>query len=382
MSYGVKRCCLALTLLAIYLMPPILGEAAGQLNISASSAIVVDGQTGQILWAKNPNWQRSVASLTKIMTAALALEYCDLDASLTVSSAAARTGGSSMYLRGGSTYRVRDLLYGLMLLSGNDAATALAEHIAGSVEQFAAQMNQKAAMLGALNTHFVNPHGLPAEDHYSTAYDMALIAGYALSNPEFAAVVASQQATIFDPVSGSSHPIHSKNRLLWEFEGADGVKTGYTLAAGRCLVASATRNERQVIAVILDGPKLWEDAVALLSHGLEEYATILVAHKGQNLGTVGVKGGIASTVPAVLAENVWVSVPRAASAAVEMEYAVDGALTAPLEQWAPLGKLLIRYDGELLAETSLLAGEPVVSRNWTGYMGHFAQHLRRLLAEH
>ncbi|NMB24423.1 MAG: D-alanyl-D-alanine carboxypeptidase [Firmicutes bacterium] len=378
MSCKVKRWCFVLVVLAVCLVPPRWGRAAKQLNISASSAILVDGATGVALWAKNPNWQRPIASLTKIMTAAIVLEYGDLDTFLTVSPTAARTSGSSMYLRAGAPYQVGDLLHGLMLLSGNDAATALAEHFGGSEEQFVAQMNKKAQMLGALDTNFVNPHGLPAQGHYSTAHDLAMITRYALANPEFAEVVASKQATVLDPASGGLHPIYSKNRLLWELEGADGVKTGYTLAAGRCLVASATRNGRQVIAVILDGPRMWEDAKALLTYGLEEYETQLVGKKGQVFGTVGVEGGIASTVTAVIAQDVWVTLPKAAP--VEVEYILNGGLKAPLEEWAPLGTLMVKHGDEVIAETPLLAGQAVAARSWAGYVKHFAQRMKNLLA--
>lgn len=377
MNAKVKRLCFILVILAVCFVPPKWGRAAKQPNISASSAILLDGPTGMTLWAKNPNWQRPMASLTKIMTGALVLEYSDLDTFVKVSPAAACTGGSSMYLRAGASYRVGDLLHGLMLLSGNDAATALAEHIGGSEEQFVALMNKKAQMLGALDTCFVNPHGLPAQGHYSTAYDMAIMTRYALANPEFAGIVASKQATVLDPTSGGLHPIHSRNRLLWELEGADGVKTGYTVAAGRCLVASATRDGRQVIAVILDGPRMWEDATALLTYGLEEYETRLIGNKGQHWGTVGVEGGIASTVAVVLAEDVRVTLPKVAK--VEVEYNLNGGLKAPIEKWAPLGTLMVKHEDKVIAETPLLAGRAVNPRSWSGYVKHFTGRMKRLL---
>ncbi|NLJ85777.1 MAG: D-alanyl-D-alanine carboxypeptidase, partial [Firmicutes bacterium] len=302
------------------------GVAMGQPNVSASTAILMDQQTGKVLWSKNPHWQRPIASLTKIMTAILVLENSDLDASLTVSQAAMRTGGSSMYLRSGDTYGIRDLLYGLMLLSGNDAAVALAEYVGGSVPRFVSYMNKKATMLGALNTTFANPHGLPAESHYSTAHDMALITRHALSIPEFATLVASQQARICDPIGGELYSIYNKNRLLWEFAGANGVKTGYTLAAGRCLVASAAREDRQVIAVILDGPQLWEDAKALLSYGLEEYENVLVKHRGQLVGTAGVVGGIDAIVPVVVDRDLWVTIPRGSKGTISIDYYVNSKI--------------------------------------------------------
>lgn len=357
-------------------------EATRQLNISASAAVLMDQQTGRVLWAKNPDWQRPMASLTKIMTAILVLERDDPKELVVISREAARTPGSSMYLRSGTTYRVQDLLYGLMLLSGNDAAVALAEHNSGSLADFVAFMNKKAAQLGALHTKFSNPHGLPDEGHYSTAYDMALLARYALSIPEFAHLVASPQAMIFDPIDAVLHPIYNKNRLLWEFDGANGVKTGYTTAAGRCLAASATRQGRQVVAVILDAPRLWEDADALLTYGLEEYRNVKVIQKGETVAQVNVEGGLPATTMAVSAQDVWITVPSSQVDAIEMKCVIDLGITAPIEQWAPLGRLFVKCDNQLLADVPLLAGEKVVARNWISLLRYYSTHMQKLLAAH
>lgn len=372
-------------LLAVALLVCCFTEAVGaatKLNVSASAAVVMDQQTGQVLWTKNPDWKRPMASLTKIMTAILVLEHSDLDQPVVISQEAARTPGSSMYLRAGTTYRVRDLLYGLMLLSGNDAAVALAEHIGGSMDGFMAFMNKQAGLLGASNTNFTNPHGLPDEEHYSTAHDLALLARYALSIPKFATLVASNQAEIPDPVKAAHCPIYNKNRLLWEFEGADGVKTGYTLAAGRCLVAFATRHGRQVIVVLLDAPRLWEDATALLTYGLEEYENIMVAQRGQALGSIGVVGGLASAVSIISAQDIWITVPRSQREAIELDYTVCSEITAPVEQWAPVGILCVKYNDQLLAETPMLTGEGVLARNWLGLLVSFSRRLQSLLISH
>jgi D-alanyl-D-alanine carboxypeptidase (penicillin-binding protein 5/6) len=357
-------------------------EGAERLNVSASSAVVMDQQTGQVLWAKNPDWKRPMASLTKIMTAILILENCDLDDTVTISREAACTPGSSMNLRAGTTYQVRDLLYGLMLLSGNDAAAALAEHSGGRIDEFVAMMNKKALLLGATNTNFANPHGLPDEKHYSTAHDLALLTRSSLAIPEFAALVASDQAVIPDPMDAAHLSIYNKNRLLWEFEGANGVKTGYTLKAGRCLVASATRYGRQVVAVILDAPRLWEDAVTLLNYGLEEHKNIMIAQKGQELGTASVQGGLKGTVAVVSGNDVWITAPKAQSEAAKIDYVISGEIMAPVEKWAPLGKLRVMDGEKLLLEAPLLAGEQVVERSWAGRLRHFVHRLRRLLVEH
>ncbi|NMB45541.1 MAG: D-alanyl-D-alanine carboxypeptidase [Firmicutes bacterium] len=360
----------------------VTAEAAGNLNISASAAIVMDQQTGQVLWAKNPDWQRPIASLTKIMTAILVLELNDLDESVAISREAARTPGSSMYLRMGVDYRVRDLLHGLMLLSGNDAAVALAEHSCGSVDQFVAFMNKKAVLLGASLTSFTNPHGLPDTEHYSTAYDMAVLTRHALDISEFASLVASNKAVIPDPLEAAHRPIYNKNRLLWEFEGADGVKTGYTLAAGRCLAASATRHGRQVIVIVLDAPRLWEDAAALLTYGLEEFENMMLAKKGQILGSVHIEGGLSDTVTVVGARDVWLTVPKQQRDAIQVDYAVPTIIGAPVMQWSPLGNLRVQFDHQVVAETPLLAGESIAVRSWMGRLQYLVRRLQNLLANH
>ncbi|NLK08148.1 MAG: D-alanyl-D-alanine carboxypeptidase [Firmicutes bacterium] len=345
--------------------------------ISASAAILMDGPTGQILWAKNPDWQRPMASLTKIMTAALVLERCDLNDSVTVSLNAARTEGSSMYVRAGQTYRVEDLLHGLMLVSGNDCAAALAEYAGDSQEAFVNWMNRKAKLLGAENTRFANPHGLPAPDHYSTASDLALIARYALANPKFAEIVSSKQATYFDPASENPRTIQNKNRMLWDVEGADGVKTGYTLAAGRCLIASATREARRVIAVILDGPDMWEDAKTLLEYGLEAFSTRLVGRKGQEVGRAAVLKGLSPTTSAVLGEDLWVTLPIKAQ--IELEYLQGAPPTAPIIQWAPIGMLQIKHAGSVVAAAPVLAGQDIKSSGLKNYVSHFLSKVKELV---
>ncbi|MGI6567327.1 MAG: D-alanyl-D-alanine carboxypeptidase [Firmicutes bacterium] len=374
---------------ALVLAGPSLqaAEASGKLDISASAAVLMDQQTGQVLWAKNPNWQRPIASLTKIMTAVLVLERCPLDEPAAVTREAARTPGSSMYLRGGTSYPVQDLLWGLLLASGNDAAEALAQHVAGSTEAFAAFMNRKAALLGARSSHFTNPHGLPDDNHYSTAYDLALITRYAMSIPQFAAIVASQRAVISEPAGSepgreSSRPIYNKNRLLWQYEGANGVKTGYTTAAGRCLAASGTRHGRQVIAVVLDAPKMWEDAAALLTYGLEEFENLRVVEKGQSVGTIGVASGLNDIIPAVSAQDVWVTITKSQRDAVEVDYIIYDGINAPVAKWAPVGKLFVKVEDNVLAEVPLLAGEEATVRGLGGLVRHFSRRLQRLLLAH
>ncbi|MGB9826330.1 MAG: D-alanyl-D-alanine carboxypeptidase family protein, partial [Desulfofundulus sp.] len=207
-------------------------------RVTADAAVLMDATTGQVLYAKNAHQPRPPASTTKILTALLAIEGGKLDQVVTVSPGAAAVGESSMHLFPGQHLTLEQLLYGALLRSGNDACVAIAEHIAGSEANFVLLMNQKARQLGARDSHFCNPHGLPARGHLSSAYDLALLTRYALKNPTFKSLVSTRYHGFSTPPWGEYH-LHNTNRLLWSYQGADGVKTGTTSEAGMCLVASA-----------------------------------------------------------------------------------------------------------------------------------------------
>jgi D-alanyl-D-alanine carboxypeptidase len=232
----------------------------------------MDADSGAILFARNHREQRSPASTTKIMTALLTLEEGRLDDRVVISDRAASVAGTGLGLKRGQRISLGDLLWAILLKSANDAALAAAEHVGGTEERFVARMNAKANFLGMEGTHFTNPHGLDAPDHFSTAYDLALLTRQALRNPTFARMVQTREVrlTIQKGPNGRvvKHSLlRSHNRLLGQFLGADGVKTGYTEKAGRCLVASATRAEHQLIAVLLNDPDRWTEAATLLDYG-------------------------------------------------------------------------------------------------------------------
>ncbi len=251
-------------------VPEFRPEALG-----AASAILVDAASGDVLHAHAARERRAPASLTKVMTAVVVLERAELSDQVVVGPRVREAGGHTLGLRPGHRLSVQDLLSALLVLSANDAAVALAEHVGGSVDEFAALMNAKAQVLGMRDTHFRNPHGLDAPDHYSTAYDLAALTRYALQSPAFAQIVRTRQTmiTLKAPARRRGRAIkavrvlRSHNRLLTAFAGADGVKTGFTSEAGRCLVASAQREGRRLIAVLLNDPRRWQDAASLLEHG-------------------------------------------------------------------------------------------------------------------
>ncbi len=237
----------------------------------AGSACLIDAEDNSVLFGKDEDRIMPPASTTKIMTAIIALESGKLDEPLVITPQAVNTEPSSLGLRLGDRITLREALAGMMVVSGNDAAVAVAETVAGSVPAFAKMMNDKAKELGANNTHFVNPHGLTAQGHYSTAHDMAVIAAYAMKNPEFRQIVGRKAYTV-QYLDGHTQYVTTTNRFLKSgFEGANGIKTGFTNAAGDCLVASATRGKKTMIAVFYNDDNRWEDAPVWLEYGFSFY---------------------------------------------------------------------------------------------------------------
>lgn len=283
---------MAAALLAAVLFFPVQVQA-----VSAQRAILIDAQTGRVLYEKQADEQGLIASTTKIMTALVVCEQCNVLDRVKIPKEAVGIEGSSMYLQEGEVLTVQELLYGLMLRSGNDAATALAIYCGGTVEGFAQLMNDKAHRLGLENTHFANPHGLDAPGHYSTARDMAILTAYAMENPIFAQTVSTKSVTV------GSRVLQNHNKLLWQVEGADGVKTGFTKASGRILVSSATRMGRRLIAVTMNAPSDWADHKQLLEMGFSNYHIQPILEKGQCLGTAEILGGEAGTVSLLAAED-------------------------------------------------------------------------------
>ncbi|MCC2683379.1 MAG: D-alanyl-D-alanine carboxypeptidase [Paenibacillaceae bacterium] len=268
------------------LLQPSVSAEPATLSTHAQSASVIDVQSGRILYSQQGDKQMRIASLTKVMTAIVAIEHGDLADRVSVSSAAARKEGSSVYLKAGQTISLENLLYGLMLRSGNDAATAIAEHVGGSVEGFAYLMNREASMLGMSHSHFSNPSGLDAPDHYSTSDDMAKLTAYALKNAKFREIVKTKvkRATVADE-SGDlpDYVWGNKNKMLSLFPGADGVKTGYTKLAGRCLISSATRGGQQVAVVTLNDGDDWADHARALNYAFANYPLAKLVSKGEEI---------------------------------------------------------------------------------------------------
>ncbi|AGA69988.1 D-alanyl-D-alanine carboxypeptidase [Desulfitobacterium dichloroeliminans LMG P-21439] len=254
--------------------------ASHSINISADAAILMDAATGETLYDKNAHKQRPPASTTKILTAILGLELGGPDELVVVSEKAAAVGESTIHLDPGEKILLYELITGAMVKSGNDACVAIGEQIAGNEEDFVRLMNQKAFLIGARNTHFVNTNGLPNKNHYSTAYDLALMARYGLQLPAFTSITRLKETEIHFIEPDFFMNLRNTNKLLWNYPYTDGVKTGTTTAAGKCLVAAATKDGRQLIAVVLHAPNRFGDAQKLLEWGFSETETLNFAQAG------------------------------------------------------------------------------------------------------
>lgn len=337
---------MAAALLAAILFLPCEAHA-----ISAEHGILMDAATSRVLFEKNADARALIASTTKIMTALVVCEQCNVLDRVRIPKAAVGIEGSSMYLREGEVMTVQELLYGLMLHSGNDAAVALAIYCGGTVEGFAQLMNDKAHRLGLTGTHFENPHGLDSPGHYSTALDMAVLAAYAMENPIFVRTVSARSVT------AAGRTLRNHNKLLWRVEGADGVKTGYTKAAGRILVSSATRQGRRLIAVTMNAPDDWNDHAILLENGFKRFSVKKIISEGECLGSIAVAGGDYSDVQLIAGEDF--SYALAADERVQVVLQGTGFVYAPVAEGQHAGFAHICVDGESVGKVSMVYGDTV-----------------------
>ena len=344
---------------------PAPNAVNGAPTIEAASAILVDADTGAVLFSKNAHQRRPMASTTKIMTAIIILQRGRLDQMTTVSERASKAGQSSVWLQPGETLSLEDLLKGILIKSGNDAAVAAAECVGGSVEGFVEKMNARARELGAGDTHFVNPHGLYQPGHYSTAADLALLARHAMLDPTFRSIVRSKTEVIADSGKPWDRLLVNHNKLLWLMPEADGIKTGFVKESGQCLVFSATREGWRLIGVVLDSPRalLYQEAQALLEYGFASFRQVRFAREGEGLGDVAVRWGSARKVPVVAAEGLSMVVPRASTDKYHSEKVLP-VPRAPVRRGQKLGRLDLVCDGRTIKFSRLIAGAAVGRARW------------------
>ncbi len=333
------------------MLAAVLFLPLGANALSAQKAYVLDAVSGRVLYEKNADQRSLIASTTKIMTALIICEQCNVLDRMRVPKEAVGIEGSSMYLQEGEVLTLQELLYGLMLSSGNDAAVALAIYCGGTVEGFAEQMNDKARSLGMTGTHFENPNGLDSPGHYSTAKDLAKLAAYAMENPIFRKTVSTKN------VKAGERYLTNHNKLLWRVEGADGVKTGYTKAAGRILVSSAFRDGRRLIAVTLDDPDDWRDHQALLDEGFSRYCVQRIVTAGTCVGTLEVEGGENGRVQILAAEDFDYAV--APEERPQLALPGPGFVYAPAVEGADAGFIYVLIEGNAVGKIPVIYGATV-----------------------
>lgn len=333
-------------------------------KVYATAAVLIESKSGAILYAKNADLRRAPASTTKIMTAIVALEKGNLNKIITVSPRAARTGGSTIHLKPGDRLSLKELLEGVMLRSGNDGSMAVAEGVAGSIQNFTELMNLKAKEIGAVNTNFRNPHGLRSPSHYTTALDLALMARYGLANRFFADLVKKKTALLEWEERRKSVEVRNTNRLLWYLEGADGVKTGTTNEAGHCLVASATRDQKQLIAVVLNSGDRWGDSQRLLEYGFQEFDILKIADAKRAVAKVRVKKGWPRKVNLYPRSDLVAVVRKGEVKMVAPKLRVyKNPAPAPLKPGEILGDIGYSYRNQLVNKVDLINLKPV-RRSW------------------
>ena len=355
------------------LLAALLTLTQGAAAVSAAAYIVTDTLTGEILAEKNADEPRRMASLTKIAAAMTALELLDPDGTVTASEAAASVEGSRMGLRAGETVTVRTLLYGLLLESGNDAALALAE--AAGYDRFMDAMNALADRLGMADTHFDNPHGLDGDTHWSTARDLSVLAAAAMEDERIRAITAARE------YRAEGYSLHNHNKLLWSLSGCEGVKTGFTKAAGRCLISSVQRGGRRVIAVTLDAPDDWNDHRTLIEAAFAGTEDRVWLREGELAAVLRVESGIRSRIAVRAAGTLAMRLADTEAARAEVKLYLPAFVYAPLEAGERAGRAELRLDGRVIAsvplvyETDLARKQPsakglsrirAVLRRWLG----------------
>lgn len=367
-------------------------KATTEPKINSRAAVVMDRNTKTVLYGRNETSKRAMASTTKIMTALVVLQNTNLKNTVTISKKAAGTGGSRLKLKTGDKISVHDLLYGLLLRSGNDAAVALAEYVGGSVEEFATLMNQNADALGLDNTHFVTPHGLDSEDHYTTAYELALLADQALHNPVFAEIVKTKSTTIH--INGKSRAINNTNELLGNLNGVYGVKTGFTNGANRCLVTSVKRGDLDVICVVLGADTKKDrtkDSVKLIEYVFKTYENYSMTQKIKeyfsdwyqiNQHRIHIEKGVSRDLALRLSlDDTDISYPikKGTQADIGITIEFTPTLQAPIPENTVIGKLVVTYQGHPVKEMNIVNTKAIKRKQIPHYFRDFFKNYHNYL---
>lgn len=338
----------------------VIPLTASALDINAKSAVLMDADSGRVLYEKNAHQRLPQASTTKITSGILALEHGNLQDQVVVSQHAAETGEAGIWLEAGETLTLEQLVYAMLLNSANDASTAVAEHIGGSERNFVQMMNDLAREIGAKDTHYVNPHGLDADNHYSSAYDLALLGRYAMKNEAFETIVATQSKVM--PWEGHewSRLLTNKNIFIAKpelYPGADGIKNGFTTPAGYCLVASATRDGMRLIAVVMSCPGATEEVKRMFDYGFNNFNRTLLFSRGESVRNVRLENDI--EVELITAEPFYTALKQEEADQVNIEVTVPESLCLPLKKGHVCGKAICTVDSKPVGMVNVVAAENV-----------------------
>jgi len=331
---------------------------------SAECYVVMDALSGRVLYSKNENIKRGMASTTKIMTTVTALENNDADGEVTVSANASGVEGSSMYLKAGEKLKLKDLLYGVMLVSGNDAATATAEAVGGSEEKFVEMMNEKAEEMGLKDTHFDNPHGLSSDNHYTTAFELGQIMRYALNSPDFREISSQKSKTV--TTSEGEKYLKNHNKLLSTCEGCFSGKTGFTKKDGRCLVSACNRENMELICVTLYDPDDWNTHSTLYNTAFEEYEGVKFVEGGTYLSEIKVKKGEKQTVPVLAEKDIIIPLKEGENTEFELICYIPEKIIAPMKKGDVAGEFYINTNYGKFGPFKAVLGEDAIRRKVTG----------------
>lgn len=338
-------------------------EVSADVGCSGKAMCLIEAQTGRILAEKNSYAKLAMASTTKIMTAITAIEHCeDLDEFFEVSDKAIGVEGTSLYLRKGEKHSLRDLLYGLMLVSGNDASVAIGERVGGTVEHFVDLMNFTAYKIGVKNTHFENTHGLDEKGHYTCAYDLAKITAYALNNPVFKEIVSTQNKKIVN-ADGKVRYLCNKNKLLRTFNGAIGVKTGFTDDAGRCLVSAAERDGMRLVCVVLNCGPMFEESSAILDWGFNNFKLYNLVENVHFDNIINVSEGEKQNARVGNYETYFYPLKEGELNKLKVDVVLTKNVIAPLQKNSQVGEYKIFFDNNLLFSGKIVTMEDIKERS-------------------
>lgn len=354
-------------------------------SVNSRSCVVLDRNSDTILYGKNEKNKVKMASTTKIMTAIVVLENISLDHTVEVSKKAAGTGGSRLGLKTGDKLTIRDLLYGLMLRSGNDAAVCLAESVAGSIPEFSNLMNQKAQELGLLNSHFESPHGLDSDEHYTTAYELALLSNYALKNTTFLQIVGTKNYTI--TINGSPKNLSNTNELLGNLNGVYGIKTGFTNGANRCLVTACKRGDMDIICVVLGADTKsfrTKDSIKLIEYSFKTYEYMDIKNfvmnslsdwQKQHMNFFSIEKGTSNNLEIKIADSIdnfsKIPIKKDLIPGAKVSLSLDPNLQAPIKEGNFLGNLKVTSQETTIAEFDLFSATTIRKNNMLDYLLRF-----------